>query len=64
MYVSIKEKNGIIFFQYKFIMRNLVEIKTLDDLINLIRIFDESLFEESKEIKYGSCITLKHVSNK
>jgi hypothetical protein len=46
-------------FQYKFITSNLEKIKTSDDLI---KIFDESCFEESKIIKYGSCITFRHIS--
>ncbi|RIA79143.1 hypothetical protein C1645_841429 [Glomus cerebriforme] len=45
-------------FQYKFITSNLEKITTLSDLIKM---FDDSCFEESKIIKYGSCITLKHV---
>ena len=46
-------------FQYHFINNNLEKIKSLNDLIIY---FNQSFLEERELIKFGSCITLKHVA--
>ncbi|PKC74920.1 hypothetical protein RhiirA1_529239, partial [Rhizophagus irregularis] len=46
-------------FQYYFINDNLEKIKSLNDLIIY---FNQSFLEQQKLIRFGSCITLKHVA--
>ncbi|PKY54624.1 hypothetical protein RhiirA4_548295 [Rhizophagus irregularis] len=46
-------------FQYYFINNNLEKIKSLNDLIIY---FNQGFLEQQKLIRYGSCITLKHVA--
>jgi hypothetical protein len=46
-------------FLYYFINNNIENIKSLNDLIIY---FNQSFLEERKLIRFGSCITLKHVA--